>query len=58
MSKEELVAAGCKILDEGYGKIIVSCPKERLEKGLVVKEEPVEIKRVGKDAVLTFRKES
>ena len=55
--REELIAMGCRILDEGAGKIIVSCPKPQLESGLVVKKKPIDIERRRNDAILTFRKE-
>lgn len=58
VTKEDLVAAGCRVLEDTGGKIIVSCPKERLDSGLMVKEKPLEIERNGSDAILTFRKEA
>jgi len=35
--KEQLESAGCRIIEESEGRIVVSCPVDVLNKGLSVK---------------------
>jgi len=56
MKKEDLEAAGCKILNEDESKLIVSCPIEVLDKGLKIDAKTIVTKKGEKEITLVIEK--
>lgn len=57
--KEQLESSGCKIIEENEEKIVVSCPIDVLNRGLMVQgiEDIGVEKRKGKEVTLILKKE-